>query len=153
MPHSKLTDELFSVLVRMSQFCRKQNPGAREQTGDMAVFGLLFRQMHESGQIRVRMTEISRYLMISKPAATQAVQHLVESGLVERVNDEEDRRVVYVQATRKGRALFTEGLERGLDTTDRVMMRMGEADADQLVRLMNRFLDIMIEETKQAEEK
>ena len=97
----------------------------------------------------MRMTEISRQLMITKPAATQAVGKLVEKGLVERVQDENDRRVVYIRPTRLGETAFEEELEKKLEFMDHAVKRMGEEDANQLASLLNRFLTAAEEELEE----
>ena len=109
----------------------------------------LFRQMQMNGEQRMRMTDVSRQLMITKPAATQTVNKLVEKGLIERVQDENDRRVVYIRPSRAGTVIFERELEKRLDFMDRAVQRMGEADANQLVLLMDRFLCAVSDEVEE----
>jgi len=129
---------LYSVLSRIGKLNRRQDAGTRENNCDIVTFGLLF--YGENPQTRVRMTDVSRQLMVTKPAATQAVNKLVENGLVERVSDAHDRRVVYIQPTENGRNVFEQEIEMRMAFVDRVVERMGETDANMLVALLDRFL-------------
>lgn len=137
--HSEATLSLYSMVDRVGKLCRKDSSCDGEKSGMIPAFGLLFNELNGENQ-RVRMTDVSKYLLITKPAATQAVNRLVERGLVERVSDESDRRVVYIQPTDAGKELFQRELEIKLAFIDHVVERMGKTDADRLVELLDRFL-------------
>lgn len=49
-----------------------------------------------------KMSEIAQLVNVSLPAATQVVDRLVRAGLVERVPDANDRRVIRIAFTREG---------------------------------------------------
>jgi DNA-binding MarR family transcriptional regulator len=51
---------------------------------------------------KLSVKDIATNLSISSSAATQLVEHLVQTGLVERAEDSNDRRAVYVQLTAEG---------------------------------------------------
>ncbi len=59
-----------------------------------------------SEEKRIRMRELSRRLGGSFSNATVLVDRLVDRGLVERLAEPEDRRVVLVRATKDGRRLI-----------------------------------------------
>jgi len=134
--HSEATLSLYSMVNRIAKLCSKDVSCDGDKSGIMPVFALMFKKAGN----RVRMTDISKYLMITKPAATQAVNKLVENGLVERVSDAHDRRVVYIQPTENGRNVFEQEIEMRMAFVDRVVERMGETDANMLVALLDRFL-------------
>lgn len=50
-----------------------------------------------------RMSELARLIAVTTAAATSVIDKLVRAGLVERTQDESDRRVVGVQLTELGR--------------------------------------------------
>ena len=114
----------------------------------MAPLNLLFEDKWSSGETLVRMTDISRRLMISKPAATQVVNRLVESGLVERASDENDRRIVYIRATDAGRAFYEQEINKSMNLIDRVIERMGEDNANELVVQLDRFFNAFTAESE-----
>lgn len=147
--HLQATLSLYGMIGKIGKLFQKGACCDGEKAGVIPLFGLLFHKMKESGAQHVRMTEISRQLMITKPAATQAVGKLVEKGLVERVQDENDRRVVYIRPTRLGETAFEEELEKKLEFMDRAVKRMGEEDANQLASLLNRFLTAVEEELEE----
>lgn len=147
--HLMATQSLYATIERIGKLCQKGVDCEGDKAGVMPLFGLLFAKMRAAGYERIRMTDVSRQLMITKPAATQAVNKLVEKGLVERVNDENDRRVVYIRPSEGGRRIFEDELEKKLMFIDRAVNRMGEEDANQLVALMDRFLSAVSDELEE----
>ena len=146
--HSEATHALYALLERLMKLVRSQAFGDSETTGALAALTLLFQERQLEGDKPVRMTDVSRRLMISKPAATQVVNRLVENGLVERLSDESDRRVVYIRATEAGRAFYEEKMDRNLTLVDRVVERMGMEEANTLAGHLNCFFDAITAETE-----
>ncbi len=62
--------------------------------------------MHLNHAGHCAVTDIGRHLDISKPAASQLIQRLVEQELLERRENQEDRRIKEVFLTEKGRRLI-----------------------------------------------
>ena len=137
---------LYSVLSRLGKLNRRQDVSEREKNCDVVSFGLLFGG--EESQKRVRMTDVSRFLMVSKPAATQAVNRLVERNYVERVDDPGDRRLVYIQPTEAGKRRFEEELEQRMAVLRRAVGRIGEEKGLLLAQILTEFLDALIAETE-----
>ena len=147
--HSDATHALYALLERLTKLVRSEAFGDSETTGALAALTLLFQEEHLAGDTPVRMTDVSRRLAISKPAATQVVNRLVNNGLVERLSDENDRRVVYIKATEAGRVFYTEKMDRNLSMVDRVVNRMGEAEVYALAEHLNSFFDAISVETEE----
>lgn len=140
---NEMTRYLFSLINRLSKANRKQFSN-EDMGADQAMMGILFCP-DENGLIRrIRMTDISRHLMISKPAATQVVNRLVENELVERVRDQADRRVVYIQATQRGKELFQSRLNERLQILEKAVERLGLKKAQQLGELLDEFVDALV---------
>lgn len=65
---------------------------------------ILFTIMKDDGQ---QMNHYCEKLLISKPNFTKAAKRLIANGYVERVNDENDRRVIKLFITEEGRKSIT----------------------------------------------
>lgn len=153
MEHNPLSMQLFTIMLRFPKAKRKS--AAKRHCffpGDMAVFHLVCHINEEEGSDKVKMSDISRLMGISKPAATQAVDRLVDRGMVRRVNDENDRRTVYIQITEKGETGFKIELDRNLGIIDKVIDNMGEKDAREFIRLFTKFKQSMDDAVKESEE-
>ena len=146
--HNETTYSLYALLERLMKLVRSQAFGDSETTGALAALTLLFQEKNLEGDVPVRMTDVSRRMLISKPAATQVVNRMVDRGLMERLSDENDRRVVYIRATEAGRAFYEEKMDHNLTLVDRVVDRMGEEETKTLATLLNRFFDSIDAETE-----
>jgi len=98
--HSWVDLFMFKSMQDLLQFLR-------ENGLTMAHYSL-FMQIDKVGPCGV--TEIASLLDVSKPAASQMVDRLVEQGLVTRVEDMADRRYARVGLTSKGRALTAKSI-------------------------------------------
>jgi len=79
-------------------------------------------------QETLTMGELSEALSVSLSAATRITNWLVEDGYLQRLADPEDRRVVLVTLTEKGRALY-----RAIDkfTVDHVSQILSSLTEDE----------------------
>lgn len=57
---------------------------------------------------KLTMTGIGNHLSVPKPQVTTLIDRLVAEELVERLNDNKDRRIIYIQLTQKGKDRFQE---------------------------------------------
>ena len=138
---------LYSVMSRIGKLNRRQDMSEKEKSCDLVSFGLLF-----AGEQReqIRMTDVSRFMMVSKPAATQAVNRLVEQGYVERVDNPSDRRVVYIRPTEAGKRCFEEELELRMAVMRRAVARIGEERGMLLADILTDFLDALLIEMEES---
>ena len=74
----------------------------------MPQFSTLMRLYYHGG---CGISEISAHLDVTAPAASQMVDRLVQTGLLERVEDPNDRRAKQVTLSAKGRGLIEKGIE------------------------------------------
>lgn len=97
------------------------------------VMATLFRAVEP-----MKMSDLSRMLLVSNGNATAVVDRLKSDGLVNRVPSETDRRVVMVSLTDAGRAQF-ETLARAHEIeVDRILAHLGAEDLDVMRDLIRR---------------
>ncbi len=142
MEHSVSTQALFELTGKFGKICANLPRSEKELTGDIAAFGFLF----AGDEHPIRMSDVSDYLMVSRPAATQVVAKLADRGLIERINGENDRRTVYIRPTEEGKRRFEAQLEDRLCFTDRVVRRIGKDRAEALTGLLNEFVEAIMAE-------
>ena len=80
----------------------------------------------------VRMSEIGRHMGISKPYMTALVDKLISEGLVERVSDPDDRRVVNVKITDAGKKVIREFAK---DIREAVVKNLSSLDSEDISTL------------------
>jgi DNA-binding MarR family transcriptional regulator len=91
----------------------------------MAVMGLL-------NASNMTMTELAKALMMAKPQLTRIVETLVALGLVERLPDSADRRVIHMALTNDGRVKFIDLRKKMKEKTKQ---RLASLTDDELTQL------------------
>jgi DNA-binding MarR family transcriptional regulator len=81
------------------------------------------------------MTELAAYLRISLSSATQLVERLARNNSVERVNDENDRRLVHLQITRIGKEELAEMRKTLEEKMGKIFSAIPAQDLKELVRI------------------
>ena len=96
----QLTQRLVDLVDRM---CAQMRPESDEEWSDLELTMPQFRAICLLGQGPERMGNIAGHLSTSMSSATSMIDRLVDKGLVERVPDSSDRRVVTCELTSRGR--------------------------------------------------
>ena len=91
----------------------------------VAVIGLL-------NTSDMTMTELAKALMMTKPQLTHLVERLVILGLVKRLHDETDRRVIHLTLTNNGRVKF-KVLRQNLKET--IKKRLASLTPEELIQM------------------
>ena len=150
--YAEATKYLYSLMARIGKIVHTQQLDERGEevySNDIALLALLVSMEESTEPVRLRMTDVSRALAISKPAATQMVNHLVKNGLVERTHSKSDRRVVYIQATPEGKRSFVHVMKSRMIYIERAVHRIGVDRAALLGDLLNEFVDALVTVTEE----
>lgn len=142
--------ELLSAVTRINKLAhngfRKKNMPNREF---MFLKTINYMKNHENvnecSLKGVKASDLSKYLMVTKPAISKLINTLEEKGLVERITDKSDRRVVYINITPKGENILIEQTKVFEKFTHRIVEKMGEKDTDEMIRLFQKMYDSIVE--------
>ncbi|MED4203627.1 MarR family transcriptional regulator [Neobacillus mesonae] len=77
-----------------------------------------------------KMSEVAELLHLTPGAVTTASDKLIEHGYIARIRDEQDRRVVYLDMTNKGREAITELQEEGRMAMKKVFSHLSDKDLE-----------------------
>jgi len=120
---------------------------ARRQEAVFSRFGLNRGEVGALSALRIAgppyqlsPTRLGKGLMLSSAGVTSRVDRLERRGLVRRLPDPDDRRGVIVELTEQGREVVDAAVA-ALTVSDRDLMeRLDPAEAEQLERLLRKFL-------------
>ncbi|MGL5695342.1 MAG: MarR family winged helix-turn-helix transcriptional regulator [Peptostreptococcaceae bacterium] len=146
--------ELLTVITNINKLAHK---GFRRKSMPNREFILLktidhLKNNDETDEYKdkgIKASELSKCLMIAKPAISKVINALEEKGYVERIADKSDRRVVYINITEAGISILDEENKRFEMFTKRVVEKMGEEDTDEMIRLFKKMYDSIIEIEKE----
>lgn len=97
------------------------------------------------------MTAVARVLMVTTGTLTISVNSLVKKGFVERTRSEEDRRVVLVSLTDKGRRAYVSHQKFHEDMVEAVTSELTEEEQEILGKALNRLSRFFREEQEKQQ--
>src|SRR3970040_3151009 len=84
------------------------------------------------------MTELAKGCGLMLSSMTGVVDRLVDKEYVERVGDEEDRRRVWVELSKKGQKVYQELLEAEMEMIISIMDSLEPDEQDMLLRVLGK---------------
>jgi DNA-binding MarR family transcriptional regulator len=162
MTPESMTDQLFELVRRfihqrpklvvpehVARFKKQMEDvklgGATRQEDRAFIFRIFI--ILERRELALTMGELSTELGVPLSTATRIVDELVDANFIERVNDVRDRRVVRVQMTENGRKMYQSAMDFNKQRVAHIMSKFTPEEQSQLLYLMNKLLNIFMEET------
>ena len=81
---------------------------------------------------KVNMSEIAKHFYLSKPHLSMLVNEFIEEGLVQRIPSQDDRRIVYLELTKKGVQVLDERTSQLQETMRSRLTSLSEHDIETL---------------------
>lgn len=108
---------------------------AIEQVTAAQAEALLLLREHPQG---ITMHQLAEAHAATPSSATQMVDRLVRLGLVERLREEDDRRLVRVRLSKEAEERFREVMAARLRVVESIAMRLSDTELETLVGLLER---------------
>lgn len=140
MPSSK-DSQLIAKIFTFSRFFKEQ---MRYQAGILhlsllQIQTLLFLLEHPS----IQMGDLASFFSIEMPTATNLINKLVREDLVSRQQDKEDRRLVRILLTGKGKELLENVMKERNKKLSQLLSFLSTKDKDNLLRIISILTDTM----------
>lgn len=98
-------------------------------------------RLFENGPLT--MGEIARMIRTSKPNLTMLVDRMEKGGLVKRVPDKDDRRIINVALTKKAVDQIDDMARRHTQSTLERLSSLGQADIKKLNKAMDEMMEVL----------
>lgn len=147
MPDTDLVMAFMEILEGLKRY-RRWYQGVPLPIRNNAMMLLMF--LHHNlpqGSAGLQPSELGEMLGLTRPTITSLVNTLEEQHFVERINDAEDRRVVFVRPTSEGIALVQQAKEAFTQSITEMLEYLGIDDGRELVRILGR-VRVFLEERK-----
>ncbi|MBO5165121.1 MAG: MarR family transcriptional regulator [Lachnospiraceae bacterium] len=138
---------LFRNINAIEESVIKQNEYQNITTNDMHVIEAIGMKEPKN------MTAVARSLMVTTGTLTIAVNGLVKKGFVERSRSEEDRRVVLVSLTDKGRKAYVSHQRFHEDMVETITDELSEEEQVILEKALSRLNRFFREKQQSARQK
>lgn len=97
---------------------------------------------------RLTVSEVADKLSVSLSAITALVDRLVQAGLVVRSRDEKDRRLVWLEATDKGKEILDRCIEGRRQVAIKYFGQLPDQDLEKLLEIYEKVLAALKDEEK-----
>ena len=101
-----------------------------------------------SEDIPLSMGELCKMANVKMPSMTEVVDRFEKEGVLERIRDNEDRRVVKVKMTAKGKKMHREVLKRRADELTKIFGVLTTQDREKLVDSLKSVSEILTKVTE-----
>jgi len=137
-------EQLFNTISQIRKLLEnKAQESHEERTATIMQFSALkFLQTTKNSTVG----DIAEYLKLSKSSTTQLIERLAKVGLVERVNDQEDRRVVHLTITTAGKQKIIDLKKKFLDKMNKIFSKIPEEDLIELIRIHTNLIETLQKE-------
>lgn len=82
------------------------------------------------------MKRIAEYLHIKAPSATSLIDGLVKAGYIKRTTDPNDRRIVQMIITDKGKVFLKDGLKQMTNKLKEVLLKLKQEQINNFIQIM-----------------
>jgi DNA-binding MarR family transcriptional regulator len=120
--------------VAMQHSLHERSRLAKESGLSIHQLGILM-QIHFRGNYGI--SEISNRFDITNAAASQLVDKLVQSGLIQREEDPQDRRAKLLNLTEKGKKMIQQGAERRYRWVEDLAQKLSAQEREQVNEALN----------------
>lgn len=128
---------VFARIARIFAFQRRAQASVHDQFGlSHAAFDVLANLRRSGAPHRKTASSLAESSMISTGGVTFRMDGLEGAGLIRRVRDTDDRRVVYAELTEKGRAVIDQAVEAHLAVEHDILDTLSPRERQQLVKLL-----------------
>lgn len=110
------------------------------------VYGITpsqFLVLKRLAQGKVTVSELSEHLGVSLSAITSLVDRLKKSGYVERKRDEQDRRLVWLEATPSGLQQLEKCVNKRSEVMNKICEHLPDEDLENLHSIYNKILEVL----------
>ncbi|RXZ76690.1 MarR family transcriptional regulator [Paenibacillaceae bacterium] len=128
---------LFKSLLKKSTELWKRRNG---DLMPLSHFSMLY-IIHSQG--RQRVAELAEKLSVTPGAITGMSDKLITLGLVDRLRDETDRRVVFLSLTEQGKTLIDSMFASRLEIYSVIVKQLPEEDIEHLTRIFTQMIQFI----------
>jgi DNA-binding MarR family transcriptional regulator len=139
------SQELASIIFRFTKY--STSPEFKDEFRHRQFhFLITLSKLIKPGEKGIKPSMMSDVMHITRGAITHIVNEMEAEGLLERIPDPLDRRVVLIAITSEGQKMLDDTYQRFMTRMNTLIDYLGEEDSRELGRLLSKSLAYMIEE-------
>jgi len=128
-------NELMEIFQTLPHDMKKFGPDKTDVGNKFGITGVQLMSLHfVKHNDNCKTSDIANFLSVSPPDATRIVETLVKKGFIERISDEQDRRIIRPRITEDGKKVFETIRQELVLSFSKILEKMNEQDAKALLR-------------------
>ena len=137
-------EQLFSTMSQLKKLMENQTQESHEEKTAtiMQYSALKFLALHN----KTTVGDLGNHLKLSKSSATQLIERLVKTGYVERIHDEQDRRIVRLTISPSGELYIIELKKKFMDKMGSIFSKVPDDDLKELIRIHTNLIESLQKE-------
>lgn len=148
---SEFSRKLFTLMPAiMRGFLEHQTDEVAKGTISMPQY-LVLHQVFSNGE--QKMTALAREMSVSLPAMTGLVTRLHKLGMVKRTSGIEDRRIIHIGLTTKGKNVIKKVRQQREKRISKVFGKLEPREREEYLRILIKIHNILHKSSKQCPEK
>jgi DNA-binding MarR family transcriptional regulator len=133
---NKINQNIFDKIFKLYRKLKK------DVQFESQLFNLTMVQLHSliffKNNPKSQLSDLAKTFAISLPTATSLTNKLVEMGLIKRVQDEKDRRVIHFVLTKKGNDLLKKADKNRKKTICLILDKLTSEEKSQFLKILNK---------------
>ncbi len=133
---NKINQKIFDKIFKLYRKLKKDVQFASQ------FFNLTMIQLHSliffKKNPKSQLSDLAKTFAISLPTATSLTNKLVEMGLIKRVKDEKDRRVIHFVLTKRGIDLLKKADKNRKKTICLILDKLTSEEKSQFLKILNK---------------
>jgi DNA-binding MarR family transcriptional regulator len=146
--YQKIVGHIFSINRALKQQCNELHSNVSELT-------LLQIQtlIHIKNKQKIMMTDLAQELHISKSALAVLVNRLVEMKWLDRIDDPTDRRIIYLELSKKSHSKLESILNQQTKSIKNALIKLSPTEITDLNRIIEKLDNIISQKDIKGENK
>ena len=137
MSNNKAINRLILLIFSTGRLIRKQSRGEKDRPD---IFSALRMEVlhYVAGKKDPLMKEVADDFYVTSPSATSLINPLVESGMLKRIMDKNDRRVVRLSITLKGRKILKESFSEINSRLRKILVKLNTKEQKDFIKILEK---------------
>ena len=134
-------EQLFGTMLQLGKLMSQQAQETHEEKAATMLQFLTLQSLKERPNGTV--TDLCNFLNLSKSSATQLIERLVKSDLVQRVDDPQDRRIIRLSITKSGEKESVALKKKLMDKMLKIFSKVPAKDLRELIRIHTNLIETL----------
>jgi DNA-binding MarR family transcriptional regulator len=140
-----LSQDLFQIIKQLPRVRVEQTRHLGLTASELELLGILAINLDEQGK-PPSVTEMSQFMKITPAGVTHLINPLEKSGCIERLRASNDRRVVLIGLTDKGKEIAQRIISEAQELMIGLVQYLGEDDSQTLIQLMKKMIEFFAQQ-------